>query len=157
METKAIIRELLARADIGVLATSGSEGPLCSLMAFAALRPDLLVMATLPDTRKWRNIVADPRLSLLVDDRDTASDRSAIHALTLAGRHEPPSPATRQAGLALLQSRHPHLTPLLETAEVALIVLQIASALLLTGPSKAVYLTDLGNDAAGQTAPQRSA
>lgn len=147
MEAKAIIRELLVRADTGVLATTGPEGPLCSLMAFATLRPGCLVMATLPDTRKWRNIAADPRLSLLVDDRVTASTRSTIKAVTLTGRHEPPSLATRQAGLSLLQGRHPHLTPLLETAGVELIGLQITSYLLLNGPTEAVYLTDLVDDA----------
>jgi hypothetical protein len=154
MEPKAIIRDMLARADIGVLATSGPEGPLCSLMAFAALRPDQLIMATLPDTRKGRNIAADPRLSLLVDDRDTAGNRGTIKAVTLAGRHEPPSPATRQAGLALLQLRHPHLAALLETAGVELICMRITSALLLNGPTEAVYLTHPEADAGQADSPR---
>lgn len=145
MDAKAVIRDLLARIDIGVLATSGPEGPLCSLMAFAAVRPDCLVMATLPGTRKWRNITADPRVSLLVDDRDTAKSRNTVQALTLTGRHEPPSPTDRQTGLALLGQRHPHLHELLAAPGVECIRLQVASYLLLTGPTEAVYLTDAGN------------
>ncbi|MHC1789040.1 pyridoxamine 5'-phosphate oxidase family protein [Solidesulfovibrio sp.] len=143
MQAKNIIRTLLARTDIGVLATSGPEGPLSSLMAYVAIGPDCLIMATLPGTRKWRNITADPRLAFLVDDRDTAESRSAVQALTLGGRHEPPSPAERQAGLALLGQRHPHLAGLLAAPDVACIRLRVASYLLLRGPSEAVFLTDL--------------
>ncbi|MFP5258761.1 MAG: pyridoxamine 5'-phosphate oxidase family protein [Acidobacteriota bacterium] len=143
MDAKVVIRELLARSDMGVMATSGPDGPLCSLMAFAAIDPDCLVMATLPDSRKWRNILADPRLSLLVDNRDTAVSREAIRALTLSGRHEPPSPAERQAGLAVLRQRHPHLEGLFATPDVACIRLRVASYLLLTGPVEARFLTDL--------------
>ena len=143
MDAKTVIRELLARADMGVMATNGPDGPLCSLMAFATIRPDCLIMATLPDTRKWRNLVADPRLSLLVDNRDTATSRETVTALTLAGRHEPPSAADRQAGLAVLRQRHPHLENLLASPDVACIRLRVASYLLLTGPTESVFLTDL--------------
>lgn len=154
MNAAAAIRQLLADASLGVLATVGPEGPLTSLMAFAVESPSRLVMATLPDTRKWRNILADPRISLLVDDRETAVGRGSVRALTLAGRHEPAAEAQRQAGLALLGRRHPHLAGLLARPEVALIGLDVASYLLLTGPTEAVYLTSLDEPPATPTAGQ---
>ncbi len=143
MHAAAAIRQLLANASLGVLATAGPEGPLTSLMAFAVESPSRLVMATLPDTRKWRNMLADPRISLLVDDRETALDRGSLRALTLAGRHEPGTEAQRQAGFHVLGRRHPHLAGLLARPEVALIRLQVTSYLLLTGPTDAAYLTSL--------------
>lgn len=153
MEAAAAIRQLLASASLGVLATAGPEGPLTSLMAFAVESPSRLVMATLPDTRKWRNILADPRISLLVDDRETALDRGSVHALTLAGRHGPGTEAQRQAGLTLLGRRHPHLAGLLARPEVALIRLQVVSYLLLTGPAEAAYLTSLDEPSATAAKP----
>jgi hypothetical protein len=154
MNAAAAIRQLLADATMGVLATAGPEGPLTSLMAFAVEGPSRLVMATLPDTRKWRNMLADPRISLLIDDRETALDRGSVRALTLAGRHEPGTQAQRQAGFEALGRRHPHLAGLLARPEIALIRLQVTSYLLLAGPTEAVYLTNLdeppGTTAAGQ-------
>lgn len=152
MNAAAAIRQLLANASIGVLATAGPEGPLTSLMAFAVESPSRLVMATLPDTRKWRNILAEPRISLLVDDRETALDRGSVRALTLAGRHEPGTEAQRQAGFNVLGHRHPHLAGLLARPGIALIRLQITSYLLLTGPTDAAYLTSLDEPPA-TTAP----
>lgn len=143
MNAAAAIRQLLADATMGVLATAGPEGPLTSLMAFAVESPSCLVMATLPDTRKWRNMLADPRISLLVDDRETALDRGSVRALTLAGRHEPGTEAQRQAGFDVLGRRHPHLAGLLARPEIAFIRLQVTSYLLLTGPTDAAYLTSL--------------
>lgn len=152
MNAAAAIWQLLANASIGVLATAGPEGPLTSLMAFAVESPSRLVMATLPDTRKWRNILAEPRISLLVDDRETALDRGSVRALTLAGRHEPGTEAQRQAGFNVLGRRHPHLAGLLARPGIALIRLQITSYLLLTGPTDAAYLTSLDEPPA-TTAP----
>ena len=151
MHTAAAIRQLLADLSMGVLATAGPEGPLTSLMAFAVESPSHLVMATLPDTRKWRNILADPRISLLVDDRETALDRGSVRALTLAGRHETGTQTQRQAGFDVLGRRHPHLVGLLARSEVALIRLRVASYLLLTGPTDATYLTSL-DEASATTA-----
>jgi len=156
MHAAAAIRQLLANASLGVLATAGPEGPLTSLMAFAVESPSRLVMATLPDTRKWRNMLGDPRISLLIDDRETARDRGSVRALTLAGRHEPGTEAQRQAGFHVLGRRHPHLAGLLARPEIALIRLQVASYLLLTGPTEAAYLTSLDEPPATTAAGQAS-
>lgn len=144
MDNKTAARNLLRRSDLGVLATASPQGPLCSLMAFAMDEAfGHLFLATVPDSRKWRNIEADPRISLLVDDRTEVRDPERITALTICGRHEPPTPEDRAFGLDRLRRRHGCLAPLLDRPDVVLIRMRPQSFLLLHGPVAAVYFTEL--------------
>lgn len=88
---KSFLKELFQNQQLAVLATREADGqPYTSLMAFAAI-DDLrqILLVTSRSTRKYANLSAEPRVSLLIDSR---SHRSAdIHeavAATVLGEAE---------------------------------------------------------------------
>jgi len=64
------IHSALKKQKVGVLATSGANGPYQSLVAFTVL-PDLkeIVFATDKNTTKYKNIIQSHEVSLLIDNR----------------------------------------------------------------------------------------
>ena len=83
-EMKALVRQ----NDICVLATASQNQPHCSLMAYTTddeCRE--IYMVTKKLTRKYRNLMENPSVSLLIDTRseDPGSDRLKAKALTVEG------------------------------------------------------------------------
>lgn len=126
-----------------VLATCGTEGAFCaphtSLMAYcAAPHCCEFWLATLKDTRKYRNLVANPLASLLltnlpVDDRDAGGGEPGL-ALTVAARAEPFASAEAEAeARRRLLAKHPQLASFLEQEHVAVLRLTAMSFQLLSG------------------------
>jgi len=106
---------LVKRARHCVLATAGPEGPHASLMAYAAPQDAAeFWLASLPDTRKFRNLAADPRASLLIDERDNGL------ALVVSVRLLP-FDAGEAAARAALVARHPELAAFLGRQEVRML------------------------------------
>jgi len=81
------IHKLLSEQKLGALATHGQGEPWASLIAFAATdNLDSIYFATPKTTRKYSNLVNDPRCSLLIDNRENlASDFSNSIAVTATG------------------------------------------------------------------------
>lgn len=132
---------LFTGADLLVLATVGPGGPHTSIMAYVA-SPDgrEAWMATAAGSRKWDNIMADPRVSLLIDDRDRAEERDAITALTVTGQHIPVTTKEDEVAIrAALLDRHPGLTVFLDGPGPRLIRIRVSSFLLLSGRTEAYY------------------
>ena len=69
-EIRECINAVIDKQKIGVLATSGVDGPYQSLVAFTVL-PGLgeIVFATDKNTTKFRNIKKSNEVSLLIDNR----------------------------------------------------------------------------------------
>jgi hypothetical protein len=142
------------------LATCGVEGegcaPHCSLMAFCAA-PDCgeFWLATLTETRKWRNLAANPRASLLLtnlsaddlpaddlpdDDRGAGGGEPAL-ALTVAAKAEPfASPADEAEARRRLLAKHPQLASFLALQAVAMLRLKAVSFQLLSGPTDVFFI-----------------
>lgn len=126
-QARHLINELLASQVQGVLATCQGEQPYTSLMAFAAT-PDLkrLIFATYRETYKYRNLVANPRVALLIDNR---SGRIADHydgiAVTATGTTRDGSPAERDSLLNPYLARHPNLAEFANSSDCALMVLEV--------------------------------
>lgn len=140
------ITELVQTQGHCVLATCGGEGAACaphaSLMAYCAA-PDCTEfwLATPKDTKKFRNLAANPRASLLIDDR--AAGGSPGQALTVAARSVPfASAATEGLARAALLARHPGLAGFLAGEGVVLLRLKTESLQLLTGLSD-VFFTSI--------------
>ncbi len=117
------VRELFARQRLAVLATPEIHRPYLSLMAFAAT-PDLktLVVATSKITRKYHNLMADGRVSLLMDNRSNrAVDFQEAFSVTALGAAEEVSPEERPAFRKLFLSKHPHLSAFVDAPDSALI------------------------------------
>ncbi len=82
------IQEMIAANRFCVLATVSEGTPHCSLMFYAASDDGReIYMATPRNTRKYRNLVANPSVSLLIDTRH-ATDQGLTgptRALTITG------------------------------------------------------------------------
>lgn len=103
-----LARSLLRRSRQGALATlmAGSGDPYCSLVSVAS-HPDgspILLISRL--ALHTRNILADPRVSLMLDER-TEGDPLEGSRIMLAGRVE----EAREAELALLRRRYINVHP----------------------------------------------
>ncbi len=81
------IAGLLQEQRFMVLCTQSAQGPYCSLVAFAAPKSlEYIFFATRRGTRKFQNLMLEPRVSLLVDDRQNLDqDLQQARALTVIG------------------------------------------------------------------------
>ena len=113
-----------------VLATDTAGQPYTSLVAYA-LTPDLKgVLFTTPKaTRKYRNILKNPRVSLLIDTRtNTSKDYMKAESVTMLGNARPLRKGKTRANLAaLFLKKHPKLEGIIHSCETALIFIEITT------------------------------
>ena len=133
-DVRSQLQELFATQRLAVLATDHNGQPYASLVAFA-INADLreLFFATTRDTRKFANLQANPRVSLLIDNRaNQVTDFSAAVAVTVLGSSaELTGPASR-AGMAFYLAKHPHLSEFVAAPSCALIRVQVQSFFLVS-------------------------
>jgi nitroimidazol reductase NimA-like FMN-containing flavoprotein (pyridoxamine 5'-phosphate oxidase superfamily) len=141
------IEQLIRRKDLCVLATSGDKGPHTSLMAYACL-PEVvhLYLLTPINSLKYRNIVYNPVVSLLIDTREEVA-REQVQALTVSGRATVIlDPEHRLAIAAVLLARHPQLGAFPAPDKVAVLQIVPTAFQLLDGVSTSHYLAAPGGD-----------
>jgi heme iron utilization protein len=127
----ALLRDLFASQRGAVLATQEKGQPYLSLMAFA-VSPDLktFILVTNRNTRKYANLMAEPRVALLVDNRsNTPEDTREAVAVTVLGTAAETAPEGRREALRLFLLRHPHLESFATSATGALITVQVSTYL----------------------------
>lgn len=121
------IRTLLDSQIQAVLATQHQQQPYTSLMAFA-VTPDLrsIVFATYRATRKYANLLANPRASLLIDNRcnDSADYRNAV-AISAQGAVREVDAERYAELLELYAGKHPQLRDFVTAAGCALLQLDV--------------------------------
>lgn len=141
------------------LATAGPDArPHVSLMAYAAA-PDAseFWLATLADTQKYRNLSANPRAGLLIDDRDgadTGCGGGPRLALTVEAALVPfATAAAREAAQRILLEKHRNLAGFLALEGVGLLRLSALRFQLLSGLTE-VFLLEAEKmlDASGRKA-----
>jgi heme iron utilization protein len=130
------LRELLAAEGQGVLATLSARRngwPFASVSPYALSErgEPLLLMSDLAE--HTRNIRADSRASLLVQDSAALADPQAGSRLTLLGRVEPLEPDEAAAGQARYQERHPQSAAYFAMADFHLYVLRLTEARFVSG------------------------
>jgi nitroimidazol reductase NimA-like FMN-containing flavoprotein (pyridoxamine 5'-phosphate oxidase superfamily) len=132
----------LARAkNMCVMATVGDGKPHCSLMAYIT-DDDCreIYMFTPRKTHKYRNLMDNKTVSLLIDDRGEASRRQT-RALTVYGECETVSaPEKKQQVLARFIAIHPHLKDFVLQNGIALLCIKVSAFLLLDGPSQSHFI-----------------
>jgi len=125
--TLGLLRDLLSRQRLGVLATHGAGGPYASLVAFAAddhLRH--LTFATTRATRKYRYLTEEPRVAMLVDSRsDDDLDFHGATAATAVGPVAELEGEVRDEARARFVERHPHLAGFVAAPTTALLALDV--------------------------------
>lgn len=134
------IRKMIAENKVCVLATVAKGEPHCSLMSYATddeCRE--IYMATLQDTKKYHNLVANPSVSLLIDTRD-ASPRGKTRALTVTGVYEDVvnDQRTKEIRDALIL-KHPDLKDFFNNPAARIVVVRATALQLLDGVTDAYF------------------
>lgn len=121
------LRELLDTQLLGVLGTHHEGAPYTSLVAFAAFEGTWrLLFATARSTRKYRNLAADSRASMLIDNRDnTPADFADAAAVTAVGSCVELEGDERTTMARRLVIRHPQLTAFVNSPSCALMALDV--------------------------------
>ena len=141
-----LMRDLLDRESLAVLATCADNIPHCSLMAYIVEHQEhgavALYLVTHRETKKFTNLQANSRVSLLIDARlrDGLAKREELHALTLEGVAETVDDiSARSAILARFCQRHPHLRGFANSDAAVVIVVRVVTFQLQEGATKATY------------------
>lgn len=141
--------EIIRVQRVGVLATADPGGrPHCSLMSLLASDDGLsLYLLTGRETRKYRNLLDNPRVSLLLDTRGQPGPEAQVLALTLEGLARTLEDGPRRAQvLERLLARHPQLAQLAALPGAKVVEVRLLSLQLLEGPQRATYLRLDGDD-----------
>jgi len=122
-----MLQELFAAQRSAVLATTENGQPYLSLMAFATTSDlQYLLVATYRATRKYRNIEADPRVALLVDNRtNQPTDTEQAMAVTALGAAKEVGAAEKDRFLQIYLAKHPHLEKFVTSPECTLIEVEV--------------------------------
>jgi len=126
-ELELLIRELFESQKLAVLATQNEGQPYANLVAFAASY-DLksLYFATARATRKYANIEADARVTVLIDNRSNQdSDFSQAAAVTATGSAKEVVDSKRDAVLTIYLAKHPMLEEFVRSPSCALLKVQV--------------------------------
>lgn len=139
-DIQQILSSLFASQRFAVLATEDCGQPFASLMAFVAT-PDLrqMVILTEQTTRKYAYLRANPRVALLIDDRENkGSDTEDSVVVTALGTAEE---LNREEGAPLLErflERHPYLASFAASPTCAIVCVTIRSYQLVSRFQKVV-------------------
>jgi hypothetical protein len=98
-------------------------------MAFAATADlRLLVFATRRDTRKYGNLIANPRAAMLIDNRSCpTSDTQDVIAVTATGIAEEVDGPGRDTLQTALLARHPDLADFVGATSCALFKMKVTA------------------------------
>ena len=126
-ELQQLIRELFESQKLAVLGTQKEGQPYANLIAFAASN-DLkrLYFATARATRKYANIEADARVTVLIDNRSNQnSDFSQAAAVTATGTAQEVLDFERDEVLAIYLAKHPILEEFVCSPTCALLQVEV--------------------------------
>jgi nitroimidazol reductase NimA-like FMN-containing flavoprotein (pyridoxamine 5'-phosphate oxidase superfamily) len=111
-----------------VLATDFAGQPYTSMIAYA-LTPDKkgIVFVTPQKTQKYKNILKNNRVSILIDTRsNTEKDYMSAESLTILGNAMPVRKGEKWSKLTgILIRKHPKLTEIIHSPETKLIFVKI--------------------------------
>jgi nitroimidazol reductase NimA-like FMN-containing flavoprotein (pyridoxamine 5'-phosphate oxidase superfamily) len=99
-------------------------------------------MVTYRQTHKYRNMLENPEVSLLIDTRDEfgQKDRRQVKALTVAARFKAIEEEDKKEAIRReIIKTHPHLKDLATHQDAEVIAIQATSFLLLDGPSESYF------------------
>ena len=129
IDIRPALRALIESQRFAVLATDDHGQPFASLMAFATTE-DLRHMVVLTErtTRKYANLQSNPRVALLIDDRENkGSDTEDSVVVTAIGEAQE---LDRDLGAPLLElflTRHPYLAAFTASPTCAIVCVKVSS------------------------------
>lgn len=139
------MKALAKTKDTCVLATVSGVEPHCSLMSYAT-DDDCreIFMITHKQTKKYRNLLQNRMVSLLIDTReeDQAGGREVTKALTVNGVFQKiDGEAGKKEALARLLKKHPHLQKFADSPDAEVFAVRIKSFQLLEGISDSSFVS----------------
>lgn len=141
---RTVIAGLVSDQLLAVLATHSSGQPYTSLISVAA-SDDLTAFffATSRKTSKYRNIMEDGRVALLIDNRSNRTEDLALaSALTVIGTGAEVAGKDREEATRKLLGRHPSLAGFLKDPATALLHIAV-SRYILVGRFQEVAVLDM--------------
>jgi len=126
-EQRKRLEDLLDTQKLGVLATHGHGQPYGSLVFFVAVPGGRQILfATYRSTRKYANLLSNPRVAMLIDSRSNGdADIHEAVAVTATGTVEELPPGERERGRRLYLEKLPHLADFVGNDACALLRLQV--------------------------------
>jgi heme iron utilization protein len=117
-----------------VVATQGGDKPYASLVAFAITDDlKLVVFATKRGTKKYANMMANPEVALLLDDRSNdPRDLTTGIAVTATGKVSEAPTDERDRLLKLFTTKHPSLAGFVAAEDTALMKVHVDSYVVVT-------------------------
>ncbi|MCG6537326.1 MAG: pyridoxamine 5'-phosphate oxidase family protein [Syntrophales bacterium LBB04] len=122
-----IVKELFSSQRLAVLSTQGEGTPYGNLVAFV-VSADLknLFFITGRKTRKFTNIITNPQVSLVMDNRSNRpSDFQEAVVITALGRAEEINEGEKGRILEFFLARHSDLRPFATSPDCALIEVRV--------------------------------
>ena len=134
------IKALAREKNICVLATDAGGKPYCSLMAYVTDEAcEEIYMVTHRNTQKYKNLMKNPAVSLLIDSREK-TPRNRVQALTVEGSfHQITDDAKRIKVREIFLDMHPHLVDFIDDADAEIFCIKVSAFLLLNGLSESHY------------------
>jgi nitroimidazol reductase NimA-like FMN-containing flavoprotein (pyridoxamine 5'-phosphate oxidase superfamily) len=126
-QLKTLLKGLFSSQSLAVLATYGGGQTYGSLVAFAATDDlEVVVFATARDTRKFDNLIAHPRVALVMDNRaNQETDFQRAVAVTATGAAKEVGASEGDHLLRLYISRHSYLREFVTSPACALFKLEV--------------------------------
>lgn len=132
--TRSALGALLTSQNLAVLATQDQGQPYTSLVAFA-VSADMksLYFATSRSTRKYANLIANPKVAMMMDNRENQPvDFVEAMAATALGHVETLSGSELAESKKIYRQKHPHLGEFLAAPETALVRLNVSAYYVVT-------------------------
>ncbi|MFW9810612.1 MAG: pyridoxamine 5'-phosphate oxidase family protein [Candidatus Thorarchaeota archaeon] len=126
-KVKDRIKKVLDSQSIAVLGTSKNDEPYSCLVGYE-ITNDLksAIFATMRKRLKYENIAANPRVTLIIDDRDQKdSSFNETTSITIVGKANDIVNEDREKYAELLVKRHPSLTDFVESPDCAIIKVDV--------------------------------
>jgi len=137
------MKSLVRDQDTCVLATVSDGRPHCSLMVYAADEACAeIYMVTPRTTSKYRNLMNNPHVSLLIDTRGEHPGRMRpeVKALTVTGEFRLIDEKEKRLSVeARLTAAHPYLKDFMTHEDTEVFLVKVTSFLLLEGLSDAYF------------------
>ena len=126
-EVKRRIDKVLNSQSIAVLGTSKENEPYSSLVGFV-VTDDMreLVFATMRQRLKYENMTANPRVTLMIDDRsEQNNDFNETTSITIIGTAEDVMGDDREGYALMLVQKHPILADFVSFPDCAIMRVKI--------------------------------
>lgn len=134
------IQKIISENKVCVMATVADGVPHCSLMSYATDNEcHEIYMATLKDTKKYRNLIANPTVSLLIDTRD-ASPKDKTRALTVTGvfQNVDNDKKIKEIREALIK-KHPDLNDFFNNTDACIVLIRATALQLLDSVTNSYF------------------